>query len=414
MGKHNKWVDISILGLCMVGFTGMIMRSKIVFALPLINYNHLIEAHSHFTFGGWVTLALMTLMVHELLPPALSKKTIYQWFLGIIAFSSWGMLVAYFLNGYASFSIIWSFIFILTGFVFSIVFISDLLKTNLGKVPKLLAIVSLICLVLSSSGTFYIAYIYFAKSFDAILYRDALFTYLHFQYNGFFSLAIFSILFNQILKNVERNRRVQKNIDRFSIWLCVSILPSLFLTYLWQNPNNWFRALAILGSVLLLMVCAWFIMAAKSFQRIFFEERPVTRFLILISMGSFLLKTFLQCFTIFPLIGNAIFGNRPIIMGFLHLVFLAFTSLFLLAYFSKNGLLDETKRFTRIALMVFAIAILLNEITLISQGLTTMLMPGSNLFPWALWVIGICLFSGAVLVAASRFMTNKNNRLLIR
>ena len=410
MGKNNKWIDIAILGLCMVGFTGMIMRSKIVFAIPFINYNHLLEAHSHFTFGGWVTLALMTLMVYELLPPATSKKPIYQWLLGFIAISSWGMLIAYFLKGYASFSIIWSFIFILTGFAFSIVFIGDLLKTNLAKAPKLLAITSLICMVLSSSGTFYIAYIYYAKTFDAILYRDALFTYLHFQYNGFFSLAIFSVLFNQILKKAAWDTGIQTNINSFSILLCASVIPSLFLTYLWQDPNNWFRAIAILGIVLLLMVSTWFIIAAKSFKHIFFDEKLVTRFLILISMGSFLLKTFLQCFTIFPLIGNAIFGNRPVIMGFLHLVFLAFTSLFILAYFSKNGLLDETKKFTRIALLVFAIAILLNEATLITQGLTTMLMSGGNQFPWVLWVIGICLFSGTVLLAISRIRTKQNNR----
>ena len=131
------------------------------------------------------------------------------------------------------------------------------------------------------------------------------------------------------------------------------------------------------------------------------------RFLIFISMGSFLLKIFLQCFTIFPLIGNAIFGNRPVIMGFLHLVFLAFTSLFILAFFTRRGLLDGTKKITIIALVLFAVAIICNEMILITQGLATMLMPGSNVFPWSLWIIGICLFSGTVLIGIARIKTKQ-------
>ena len=121
--KNKKiWIDFSILGLCMVGLLGLLLRSKIVFELPLINYNHLLEAHSHFTFGGWVSLALMTSLVFELLPPVVNQKYYYQWVLGGITISSWAMLLAYLFEGYGYFSIICSFIFILITFVFGWVF----------------------------------------------------------------------------------------------------------------------------------------------------------------------------------------------------------------------------------------------------------------------------------------------------
>ena len=61
--RYHHWIDLSILNLCIVALLGMVLRSKIVFALPFINYNHLLEAHSHFTFGGWVTLILMSLFI---------------------------------------------------------------------------------------------------------------------------------------------------------------------------------------------------------------------------------------------------------------------------------------------------------------------------------------------------------------
>jgi hypothetical protein len=93
-------------------------------------------------------------------------------------------------------------------------------------------------------------------------------------------------------------------------------------------------------------------------------------------------------------------------MGFLHLVFLGFVSLFILAYYSKIGLLDDS-RLTKIALMVFAAAVILNEVLLIAQGLAIIYIPGSSLFPWLLWVAGISLFTGSILTAIARIKTKR-------
>ena len=118
-----------------------------------------------------------------------------------------------------------------------------------------------------------------------------------------------------------------------------------------------------------------------------------------------MLKVILQSFTIFPVIGDAIFGNRPIIMGFLHLVFLAFVTLFILAYFIKKGILIIRVKWTGVAAIVFAIAVILNEVFLLSQGFAAMFTNGSSIFPWLLWMTGFLLFIGSVLIAIARFKT---------
>jgi hypothetical protein len=405
MTNKNKWVDLSILGLCIVAFSGVVLRSKIVFALPFINYNHLLEAHSHFTFGGWVTLVLMALMVYELLPAPFNKKPVYQWLLAGIAIIAWAMLMAFLVFGYSTLSTIFSTLFIFLTYIFGWVFIRDILKAKLGSVVSLLAISSVVCLIISSSGPLIIIYIFLTGSFEAILYRDALFTYLHFQYNGFFSLAVFALLFNHIGQNIAAGAK--KNIYWFAVVLCTSIIPSLFLSYLWQDPNQLFRIIAYGGSFIIMLSFFLFILSARSLQVTYKEEIPVIRFLAFLSMSSFMLKTFLQSFTIFPLIGNAIFGNRPIIMGFLHLVFLGFVSLFVLAFFAKKGLLDSTQKFTKLALFVFAGAVILNETLLITQGLATMFIPGGTLLPWLLWVAGLLLFAGTILIAIARIQTRR-------
>jgi hypothetical protein len=401
--RSHKWVDLSILNLCIVAFLGMVLRSKIVFALPFVNYNHLLEAHSHFTFGGWVTLILMALFIYGLLPESVSQRPIYQWLLGSIATCAWGMLVAFAAKGYSTISIILSLCFVLLTYLFGIIFIKDLLRAKLASCVKLLAVSSIVYLILSSSGVIVITYIYFTKSFDAIFYRDALFTYLHFQYNGFFTLAIFALLFNLIDKRTSVKAKI--NIYRFSIALCISIIPSLFLSYLWQDPILWLRIIAIIGSTLMLLCFYFFVICALSLRTIYKEEKPVLRFLVFLSMGSFMLKIFLQSFTIFPVIGDAIFGNRPIIMGFLHLVFLGFVTLFILAYFIKKGLLNSEIKWTGIAMIVFAGAVILNEVFLISQGFAAMFINGSSIFPWLLWATGALLFIGSLLIAIARGQT---------
>jgi hypothetical protein len=403
--RSRKWIDLSIINLCIVVFLGMVLRSKIVFALPFINYNHLLEAHSHFSFGGWVTLILMALLIYELLPASLSQRPVYQWLLGSITICAWGMLLAFLMLGYSMVSIIISLCFVLISYIFGLIFIKDLRKSKLALSVELLAISSIVFLILSSSGLIVISYIYFSKSFNAILYRDALFTYLHFQYNGFFTLAIFALLFNLI--GDRTTIKAKRNIYRFSIALCISIIPSLFLSYLWQDPNIWLRIIAIIGSILLLFSFCLFLICAVSTRTLFREEKAGMRGLLLLSMGSFMLKIFLQSFTIFPVIGNSIFGNRPIIMAFLHLVFLGFVTLFILSYFLQKGFLNDKIKWTGIAVIVFAVAVILNEILLVSQGLAAMFIGGSSVFPWLLWITGLLLFTAAILIAIARIQTRR-------
>ncbi len=71
-----------------------------------------------------------------------------------------------------------------------------------------------------------------------------------------------------------------------------------------------------------------------------------------------MLKILLQSFTVFPAIGIAIFGNRPVVMGFLHMVFLGFVTLFVVAYFKRQGILSD-KKLVKVAIHVFAIAVII-------------------------------------------------------
>jgi len=63
--KKNFWIGICLINLCIVAFLGLLLRSKIVFAMPFLDYRYVLSAHSHFAFGGWVGLSLISLLIFE-------------------------------------------------------------------------------------------------------------------------------------------------------------------------------------------------------------------------------------------------------------------------------------------------------------------------------------------------------------
>ena len=408
MKYKKKWIDLSFISLITVALLGFILRSKILFSLPMIDYNRLLDAHAHFAFGGWITLALLVLMIYEILPESFHRRPIYHWLFGCIVMCSWGMLFSFYFIGNGFLSNTLSTLFIVITYVFGYFYIKDIRRSKVSKTVLLLSLVSIASLLLSSSGPLMLICLFAIKSLDAILYRDALFTYLHLQYNGFFTLAVFALLFNRLESQISSEAR--QTINRFSVLLCISIVPSLFLSFLWHDPNHIIQFIAIVGSLLLLLSFIWFIISAKPILKI---SRAVPPFLWCIgslSMFAFALKIVLQSLTIFPAVGDVVFGDRPAIIGFLHLVFLGFVSLFILVYYGQTKLLNSKKPITKIALSVFVFGVVLNEVLLMVQGLGVMLIKSSAVLPFLLWVVAICLFSGTILLGIARIQTNTLSR----
>src|ERR1051326_572364 len=167
MKKRDFWITLSLLNLCIVALFGMTLRTKFLFPIQFIDYKNFLSAHSHFAFGGWVTLALMILYIDNLLSTAQKQKKIYQSLLWGIEIMSLGMLVTFPFQGYALFSIIFSTGFIFITYAFTWVFIKDLRFAGKEKSVTLLSALALLSLVVSSVGPFTLAYIMATKTGNA-------------------------------------------------------------------------------------------------------------------------------------------------------------------------------------------------------------------------------------------------------
>src|SRR5574337_644079 len=242
--KKNFWLSLCLANLLITALLGFTLRSKILFELPSVNFRNFLSAHSHFAFGGWAGLTLLTLLIYNVLPPAKFSKRIYQWILWGTELSALGMAFTFPFVGYTAISILFSSLYIVALLVFAWIFSRDVLSHPDANV-KWLAISAMIAMLLSFLGPLGLSWILLAQSANPALYRDCLYTFLHFQYNGFFTLSVFALYFNSFSKmNLPAKRPAS-----YTIALCFSVVPSLFLALLWHNRFS-FYVIAAVGSLL--------------------------------------------------------------------------------------------------------------------------------------------------------------------
>jgi len=409
MYRKNLWITLSLVNLCIVALLGLTLRTKFVFPLPFLDYRNFLSAHSHFAFGGWVTLILMVLFIDNLLADEQKQKKIYQWILWGIEITALGMAMSFPFKGYAFFSILFSTVFIFFTYGFSVVFIRDILKATTEKLTRLLSIGAIASLVISSGGPFTLAYIMATKTGDTFLFKDAVYTFMHFQYNGFFTLSVFALFFNQVLKNI--TARTRKRMWQFSLFLCCSVIPSLFLSLLWHSFNVYIRTSAMIGCGLIIVTLSFFL--AFIFNRTLYQSfQPAARSLLYLAIASFAIKMILQTGTIVPALGNAVFGFRPIIIGFLHLVFLGLITFYILSHLLQAELFSWEKKITRFAIGFFSAAIIINETILLIDGIGLLFYTTNRIYPWLLWIASILLFVGSLLVLAARLSSIANKKVI--
>ncbi|RYZ27144.1 MAG: hypothetical protein EOO10_13605 [Chitinophagaceae bacterium] len=404
--EKRFWIGLSLLNLVVVALFGFLMRSKMLFPIPFLDYRNLLSAHSHFAFGGWVGLALITLLLYDVLPKEQAQKKIYQLILSGIEISSVGMALSFPFFGYNFVSIFFSTLYIVVTYVFGWVVFKDLKKAAMSPVVKWLSLGAVASLILSSVGPAGLSYIIITKSTNSLLYRDSIYTFLHLQYNGFFTLTIFAAFFSYWIK---KGFSLPPSAKRFTFFLLASVVPTLFLALLWHNLII-FYVIAAAGCLCILFSVYYFLPVFHfSLQKTFFDS-SVARTLWTVSFVSFIIKMVLTIGTIYPSLGNAVYGARPVIIGFLHLVFLAFVSFYLLSNIVREGYFTAFRKVVAYPFYLFGLGVLANEILLMIQGLEILLKTNNPVYNRLLWGAAILLLTGALALAFEFYRRQSANK----
>ena len=395
----RRWLTISFLNLLLVASLGVIMRYKIAFYLPLIQQKYVLHSHSHFAFAGWITQTLMILLVHYLClknGEQVFKK--YRWLLYANLITAYGMLVSFIIQGYGFFSISFSTLSIFVSYFFAAYYWKDLAGMKERNVSHWWFKAALVFSVTSSIGAFALAYMMANKLAYQNWYLGAIYFFLHFQYNGWFFFAGMGLLVSRL----EKINGAVKNLKTAFLLFCPACLPAYFLSVLWL-PFPLIIYCIIVAAVIA-QLTGWAMMLKIFIKDNLFISRQFSKYgkiLLLLSAIAFSIKLLLQSGSVHPALSQLSYGFRPIIIGYLHLVLLAVTSIFLIGYIVSFQMVPVTKKLIT-GVFVFVAGIIINELLLMLQGVAAL---SYNVIPYMnamLLITAVILFTGICIMFISQ------------
>lgn len=325
------WSHISLLYFFIIAFIGTVIRSSFLTGYFPFEYKHLLHAHSHIGFLGWIYPILFLLIIHSFLDKEKEFKGGYETQLMITNVIVYFLLTFFIFEGYSTITIILSSIFQLMTYWFTYRVLKDTKEQNSydSKFVKM----SVILLAFSSLGTWLLPVSKVFKIDE--LYNLCIYFYLHFQYNGWFTFAIIALILN-ILK--KRDFYIENKTEKLAYYfMAFSIIPSYFLSTIGQMPNKYVYIISTIGSITQFTGITLFLRLVVSNFGMFIKGSKITFSLLLVACLSLFSKAILQVLSGLPSFTEMIFESRDFILSYLHLTFLGFISTSLFFLLIENG-----------------------------------------------------------------------------
>lgn len=397
----EKWLTIALINLSVLALLGVALRYKIAFSLPFIDQRNLLHSHSHFAFSGWVSTALMTLLVYYMEKRKQKNNSRrYSWILLANQVCSYGMLLSFLVQGYAFFSILFSTLCIFISYAFAVMYWKDLNRLELQENSHLWFKAALFFNVVSSIGPYTLAYIMSNHLVNQKLYLSSIFYFLHFQYNGWFLFACMGIFMSKFYEIAGSSKKLT-----IIFWIfAVSSIPLYFVSSLWLHIPILIYILVVISAVMQVIAWVWFIrIVGRQVLKLKNEINRQGRILILLAAISMSIKLILQLGSTYMPLNQLVFGFRPIVIGYLHLVFLAIVSIFILGYILSERLFILNKTIT-MGVGIFVFGIFINELLLMIQGGGALLGVSVPYMNGLLLVAAIIMFAGVLIIGVRQYL----------
>lgn len=341
-----------------------------------INYRYIVHAHSHIALLGWVYTALMVLIYYLYLKDTQIKQKYAKvfWF---TQFTIIGMLFSFPFTGYALISIIFSSLFIIASYVFAILVFKHTPSENKNSHAYKCIKIALWYMIISSIGPWALGIIMNTLGSSSSWYRNAIYFYLHFQYSGWFILALFGVFFHILdAHKVSIKTRVFK---QFYLFFNVGVILTFGTSILWMEIDNSINLISALGGCF--QIAAFYILLKALLNQKQIIKGAFTKIfkLILKTLVIFLsFKLLLQVIGTFPNISKTISLNIDFIIGYIHWVFLGVVSTGLIGFLYYFKLIKLTRR----SIAYYIAGFLLMECAIFYKGLSIwqdLYLPGDNL-----------------------------------
>ncbi|MGO4888434.1 hypothetical protein ACJ2A9_11795 [Anaerobacillus sp. MEB173] len=406
---RRSWAIIPLFYLALTALSGVVMRWMGIYPIQTLNYGHLLHAHSHLAILGWGFVALFLFFVYYFFRPEDRYSRSITWLFWITQLTVIGMFISFSYQGYGIVSIIFSTIHILLSYWFIILIVMYFRKRSLLtgelQIPALYGLGAVVCLFLSSFGPWMLAYLSANKLTHLPFFDMAVYFYLHFQYNGWFTLGLIAIIFAFLEK---QQINYPKGLAKIQfIFFIISILPAYLLSVLWYDLNFIWHVVAIVAGVVhwVSMIIFFYILfiIRRSILLIF---KGWSKVFLGLSLFSLFIKITMELGSAIPVLTSLIYDTRSVIIGYLHLTLLGFVSFLCLALYMRSSWLRSRNVIGTIGYTLFIIGFIMNELYLFLQSLLVWLNTATlPFYEWTLLISSLMMFLGIVI-----FISANNQR----
>ncbi len=401
MNSQKTWILCCFLNFLIACVFGLLMRFMYLFPLDFLNYSFLLHAHSHVAMLGWIYMIVYVLIVHFFIPKEKSQKPIYNRLFWLTEFSVIGMVIAFPIQGYALFSIIFSTTHILLSYIFCRLFWKDCARDQ--SPSQRLLLVSVLFMILSTFGVWCLGPAVSTLGKQSAIYQIAIQFFLHFQFNGWFILAILALFLKQFYNKID-----EVKFKNFYFLMIIATFLTLAFPVRWFVENNVLNYINILGVLIQLSAFIYFYKMLK-LQINHFKSSldQITKIVYGLALCSFFLKVGIQLLTIFPNLAEVSHQIRNFVIGFIHLTTLGIITGFLLGILLQNKILSADSKTLKIGLKCFIFGYISTEILLFLQG--WFLFFGEGSIPGyfqSILIFSVLLVFGLVLMMSSIIKRN--------
>ena len=331
--KDIQWAFLYFIITILLGLSLRVSYIADVF----FNIRHVTHSHSHIGLLGWIYTILSSLICQYFLRET-DRKPYFILFL-CTQFCILGMLFSFPFGGYFLYSIIFSSLFIICTYWFSIFFLKrskkySFIRFSISKSvdaehdkPLSLKFVhwGIYFLILSSIGIWLLPVAIVKAGKGSDWYNSALYFFLHFQYNGWFLAVLFGLLVGEIEhKSLLNSKRLKGALYNFVIGTIGSVTLS------WVGFFNE-PILYIIGNISGFLLLASIFELYRAYMQL---EKPA--FLMQMFLLLCMLKTIFMFLGSFPWIAEVVLPNREFVISYLHFTFLGVIGFGVLHFLEKN------------------------------------------------------------------------------
>ncbi len=402
----KNWLRIALLNFFAAAILGLLLRLAFVVELPWIDYRNILHGHSHVAMLGWLFLAIYALLINYFLPSEKQQSKFYKRLFWLIEATVIGMFVAFPLQGYAGFSILFSSSHIILSYVFMWRFLKDARPVGQGSVSFRFVKSALWLMVLSTIAIWSLPVIMAMDLRGSALYYAAVQFYLHFQFNGWFIFAILGLFF-KLMEN-GNVALPSKKVATFFYLLTVSCLLTYALAVTWSTPLPFLFWLNSAGVAIQFAALIYFLLIFKDLRAYLFSKyKGWVGKLLYLSLICFVIKIIIQTAVIIPQIATVAYTIRNFVLGFIHLLLLGLVTCFALGLAADSKLIDLKNKAAIVGLVLLLAGIILTELFLFAQG--TLLWAAIGFIPGyyeLIFAASVLIPIGVLMLAIPQFKTS--------